>query len=138
MTTMQSSTYSSLPLTSHKFISNLTTDNFLKRVRQQVSNEAKLNSVFLSEDNSKMSVFGWASVVQKLLYPKNGISLEIWIFFKKCLFVPFWEMDFQRRNVVPDLFQCCPLTSSLFLLVKVKIFKKKFNFSNRLTNVYSP
>ena len=81
MTTMQSSTYSSLPLTSHKFISHLKADNFLKRVRQQVSNEAKLNSVFfLSEDNSKMSVFGWASVVQKLLYPKNGISLEMNLF----------------------------------------------------------
>ena len=126
MTTMQSSTYSSLPLTSHKFISHLKTDNFLKRVRQ-VSNE--VNQL------TKFSFFK-VKIIQKCLYSdgrllyKNCCIRKMvfpWkyeSFFKKCLFVPFWEMDFQRRNVVPDLFQCCPLTSSLFLLVKVKIFKK--------------
>lgn len=72
---------------------------------------------------------------------KSAVS-EKWYFhgnesFLKKFFLYHFKMDFQRRNVVPDLFQCCPLTSSLFLLVKVKIFKN-INFSSRITNVYSP
>ena len=86
MTTMQSSTYSSLPLTSHKFISHLKTDNFLKRVRQ-VSNE--VNQL------TKFSFFK-VKIIQKCLY-SDGRLLYKNCCIRKMVFP--WKYESFLKNV---------------------------------------